>query len=51
MKAGIGYWSDSDNVDCLQAFGTFFDREFHLLAFLQGPVAVHLNGGIMDEDI
>lgn len=35
----------------LQTFGALLDSEFDLLAFGQGLVARHLNGGEVDEDI
>jgi len=35
----------------LLAFGSFFNRELHLLILLQAAVAIHLDSGEMDEYI
>jgi hypothetical protein len=35
----------------LKALGTLDNGEFHLLSFLESPISISLNGGVMDENI
>src|ERR1700759_2854882 len=45
------YCLDCANVLCLPALGALHDVELNLLAFLQRPEAVALDGAVMHEDV
>ena len=43
--------SDAANVRRLESLRALLDFELDLLTFLERPPSVHLDGGVMDEDI
>jgi hypothetical protein len=47
----VSQLANNDNVAGLQTFGALFDSELDLLAFLQVPETLALNGREMDKDI
>jgi hypothetical protein len=47
----MGACSDSSDVRSLEAFGALRKIELDSLAFVQRPVSILLDGGIVDENI
>jgi len=49
--ASSGLLREWNDPCCLQAFRSFFNREFHFLALFELAVTRHLDGGVVDKDV
>jgi len=45
------YRLEGYNLGSLEAFGAFFDGEFHSLAFFEGMISFTVDSGMMDKHV